>query len=195
MKLFRTALGDRPLRLPHRGGRGPHRSRGASSVALPPLAHEFRGEREAARLEEAESVLGEYVARHGLVGADAFLALPAERVHMVRAAFPPMREKDLREAVGLELDRLFPVPPDTLRYGYLKVPGPTEGGKVSPRRGGGFQGIPRPVRSAPFPRGAVPGRIGAFGVGGGRRRLPDPRQAARRAGRLFPCCSAGWAIP
>ncbi len=129
MKLFRTALG-----VDLSGSRiavvAVRTAPGGLSVALPPLAHEFGGEREAARLEEAESILGEYVTHHGLVGAEAFLALPAERVHMGRASFPPMREKDLRDAVGLELGRLFPVSPDSLRYGYRKVPGPTEEGKV-----------------------------------------------------------------
>jgi len=104
---------------------------GRISSAAPPLTHEFREGREAARLEEAETVLGEYVARHGLVGADAFLVLPAERAHTMRVAFPSMRDKDLRDAIGLELDRLFPLPSDELRYGYLKLPDPAEGGKVS----------------------------------------------------------------
>ncbi len=104
---------------------------GGPSVVLPPLARALRGEREAARFEEAESVLGEFVARHGLVGADAFLAVPAGRVHMARAAFPPLREKDLRDAVGLELDRLFPVPSATLRYVYRKVSETPEGGKIA----------------------------------------------------------------
>ena len=130
MKLFRTAVG-----IDLSGNRvaavAVRMSPGGPSAILPPLAHEFRGEREAARLEEAESVLGEYVARHRLVGADAFLSLPAVRVHMARATFPPLREKDLVDAVGLELDRLFPVPPDTLRYGYRRAPEPAEDGKVS----------------------------------------------------------------
>ncbi|MCL1926518.1 MAG: PilN domain-containing protein [Syntrophorhabdaceae bacterium] len=105
---------------------------GRVSVAAPPLLHEFRDKREAAaRLEEIEAVLGEYVARHGLVGADAFLVLPAERVHSMRVAFPSMRDKDLRDAIGLELDRLFPLPSDQLRYGYMKLPGQAKDGKVS----------------------------------------------------------------
>ena len=45
-----------------------------------------------------------------MVGAGAALVLPAERVYLSRAAFPPMKERDLRDAVGMELERLFPVP-------------------------------------------------------------------------------------
>jgi Tfp pilus assembly protein PilN len=130
VKLFRTVLG-----IDLSGARiaivAFRTAPGGPSVVLPPLAHEFRGEREAARLEEAESVLGEFVARHGLVGAKAFLSIPAERVHMARAAFPPLREKDLQEAVGLELDRLFPVPSETLRHRYRTAPEIPEGGKIS----------------------------------------------------------------
>jgi len=106
-------------------------SMGRVSVAAPPLSHEFREARGASRLGEIEAVLGEYVARHGLVGAEAFLVLPAEQVHSMRVAFPSMRDKDLRDAIGLELDRLFPLPSDALRYGYLKLPGQVKDGKVS----------------------------------------------------------------
>lgn len=127
MKLFRTGLGidASGSRLAVVAVRG---ALGAPSVAFPPLVRDLRGDTEADRIEEAETVLGEYVARHGLVGADARVALPAERVHMARAAFPPLREKDLREAVGLELDRLFPLDPASLRYGYLRLPGSPPGG-------------------------------------------------------------------
>jgi len=103
---------------------------GGPSVVRPPLCHEYRGDREGARLEEAEAVLGEYVARNALVGAEAFLVLPAERVHTARAAFPPLREKDLREAVGMELERLFPVSPATLRYGYRRLPDVHSAGRI-----------------------------------------------------------------
>lgn len=103
---------------------------GGPSVSVPPLSHDFRSEREDARFGEAEGVLGDFVARNGLVGARAFLVLPADRVHMARAAFPPMREKDLREAVALELERLFPLPPSSLRHGYRRVPDPARDGKA-----------------------------------------------------------------
>ena len=106
-------------------------SLGRISVAAPPFSHEFHEGREAVRLEEIEAVLGDYVARHGLVGAEAFLVLPAEQVHSMHVAFPSMRDKDLRDAIGLELDRLFPLPSDALRYGYLKLPGQAKDGKVS----------------------------------------------------------------
>jgi hypothetical protein len=81
-------------------------------------------------MEEAESILGEFVARNGLLGAEAYLVLPADKVYMARAAFPPLRERDLREAVGMELERLFPVPPATLRYGYRRLPEPLSGGRA-----------------------------------------------------------------
>ena len=101
------------------------------SAAAPPLVHEFREERPAARITETEAVLREYVARYRLMDAPAFLVLPAERLYTMRALFPHMREKDMRDAVGLELDRLFPLPPEALRYGYLKLPDRVEEGKVS----------------------------------------------------------------
>ena len=103
---------------------------GGRSVALPPLSHEFRAEREDARFGEAEGVLGDFVARNGLVGARAFLVLPADRVHMARAAFPPMREKDLREAVGLELERLFPLAPAAMRHAYRRLPEKAVDGRI-----------------------------------------------------------------
>jgi Tfp pilus assembly protein PilN len=130
VKLFQTVLGVDPS-----GGRlaavAVQRGLGGPVVARPPLCHEYRGDRGATRLEEAEIVLGEYVARNGLVGAEAFLALPADQVHMARAVFPPLRERDLREAVGLELERLFPVVPATLRYGYRVLPDTSPKGKIS----------------------------------------------------------------
>jgi len=129
VRLFHAVLGIDPS-----GGRlavvAVRRGLGGLLVVRTPLCHEYRGEREAARLEEAEAVLGEFVARNGLVGAEAFLALPADRVHMARAFFPPLREKDLREAVGLELERLFPVSPGTLRYGYRRLPDPSPRGNI-----------------------------------------------------------------
>jgi len=130
LKLFRTSIG-----IDISGSRialvALRNSLGKISVAAPPHSQEFREGREAARLEEAEAAIGEYVARHGLVGADAFLVLPAERVHTMRAVFPSMRDKDLRDAIGLELDRLFPLPSDALRYGYMKLPDSPEKGKAS----------------------------------------------------------------
>src|SRR5512134_69343 len=103
---------------------------GGRSVAFPPLSHDFRAEREDALFGEAEGVLGDFVARNGLVGARAFLVLPTDRVHMARAVFPPMREKDLREAVGLELERLFPLAPAALRHAWRRPPDTVRDGKV-----------------------------------------------------------------
>jgi len=129
LKLFRTVLGidlsgGRLAVVTARGGLG------GPLVNRPPLCHEYRGERGATRLEEAELVLGEFVARNGLVGSETFLVLPADRVYMARAVFPPLREKDLWEAVGLELERLFPVLPATLRYGYRRFADPSSRGKI-----------------------------------------------------------------
>lgn len=130
MKLFQAVLGVDPS-----GGRlaavKVQGGLGGPLVARPSLCHDYRSEREATRLEEAETVLGEFVARNGFVGAKVFLALPVDRVHMARAVFPPLREKDLREAVGLEIERLFPVSPATLRYGYRRLADPSSGGKIS----------------------------------------------------------------
>jgi Tfp pilus assembly protein PilN len=103
---------------------------GGSSLAVPPLWHEPRTAKESSRFEEIEGVLGEFVARNGLVGAGAALVLPAERVYLARAAFPPMKERDLRDAVGMELERLFPLPPAELRYGFRRLAGLSTGGKL-----------------------------------------------------------------
>jgi len=130
VKLFQAVLGIDPS-----GGRlaavKVQGGLGGPLVERASLCHDYRSDREATRLEEAETALGEFVARNGLVGAKVFLSLPADRVHMARAAFPPLREKDLREAVGLELERLFPVSPANLRYGYLRLAGPSSEGKIS----------------------------------------------------------------
>ncbi len=100
-------------------------------VILSPLVHDLRADKDAARFDEAEYVLGEFVARHELVGAEAFIAVPADRVHIGRAVFPALGEKDLLEAVGLELDRLFPISPETVRDGYRLVPASIGEGNVS----------------------------------------------------------------
>ncbi|MBI5905076.1 MAG: hypothetical protein HZB86_05945 [Deltaproteobacteria bacterium] len=128
MKLFRTVLGIDPS-----GGRlaivAVRRGVGGVSPACAPLFHESKGEREGLRLEEAEGGLGEFVARNGLVGCEAVLVLPADRVFLARASFPPLKGKDLRDAVGMELERLFPVPPSELCYSFRRLPA-SSGGKV-----------------------------------------------------------------
>jgi len=102
LKRFRTMIGIDPS-----GGRlaivAVRRGVGGPSLAVPPFWHEPRTAKEPARYEEIEGVLGEFVARNGLVGAGAVLVLPAERVYLARAAFPPMKDRDLRDAVGMEL--------------------------------------------------------------------------------------------
>jgi Tfp pilus assembly protein PilN len=102
-----------------------------ASPAFPPLLHEPKAGKDPVRFEEIEGVLGEYVARNGLVGAEAALVLPAERVYLARAAFPPMKERDLRDAVGMELERLFPVPPAELRHGFRRLAGLSAGGRIT----------------------------------------------------------------
>ena len=130
MKRFRTMIGIDPS-----GGRlaivAVRRGVGGSSLAVPPLWYEPRAGKEPARFEEIEGALGEFVARNGLVGAEAALALPAEQVHLARATFPPLKEKDLRDAVGMELERLFPLPAAELRHGFRRLAGPSVGGRIA----------------------------------------------------------------
>jgi Tfp pilus assembly protein PilN len=104
---------------------------GGTSLAAPPLWHEPRAAKEPSRFEEIEGVLGEFVARNGLVGAGATLVLPADRVYLARATFPTLKEKDLRDAVGMELERLFPLPPAELRHGFRRLAGPSVGGRIA----------------------------------------------------------------
>jgi hypothetical protein len=130
LKRFRTMIGIDPS-----GGRlaivAMRRGIGGSSLVVPPLCHEPRTGKEPARFEEIEEVLGEFVARNGLVGAGAVLVLPSERVYLARAVFPPMKERDLREAVGMELERLFPVSPAELRHGFRRLPALSGDGRIT----------------------------------------------------------------
>ncbi|GAB4244031.1 MAG: hypothetical protein OHK0028_22390 [Deltaproteobacteria bacterium] len=129
MKRFRTMIGIDPS-----GGRlaiaAVRRGVAGATLAFPPLLHEPRAGKDPVRFEEIESVLGEYVARHGLVGAGAALVLPAGNVYLARAAFPPLKEKDVGGAVAMELERLFPLPAGKLRYAFRRLPGPPSGGKT-----------------------------------------------------------------
>ena len=130
MKRLRTMIGIDPS-----GGRlaivAVRRGVGGSSLDVPPLWHEPRTGKDPVRFEEIEGVLGEYVARNGLVGARAALVLPAERIYLARAAFPPMKDRDLRDAVRMELERLFPVPPAELRHGFRRIAGPSAAGRIT----------------------------------------------------------------
>ncbi|MBP2679794.1 MAG: Fimbrial assembly family protein [Deltaproteobacteria bacterium] len=129
MNRFRTMIGIDPS-----GGRlaivAVRRGVGGSSLAVPPLWHEPRIAKGPARFEEIEGVLGEFVARNRLVGAGAALVLPAESVYIARVEFPPMKERDVRDAVGMELERLFPMPPAGLRHGFRRLAGLSAGGKI-----------------------------------------------------------------
>jgi len=130
VKRFRTVIGIDPS-----GGRlaivAVRRGVGGSSLAFPPRWYEPRAGKEPARLEELEGPLGEFVARNRLVGAGAALVLPADRVYLARAMFPSLKEKDLRDAVEMELERLFPVPPSELRHGFRRLVGPSAAGKIA----------------------------------------------------------------
>ena len=130
MRRFRTLIGIDPS-----GGRlaivAVRRGIGGSSLAVPSLWYEPRAGKEPARSEEIEGALGEFVARNGLVGAGAALVLPAERVHLARATFPPLKEKDLGDAVGMELERLFPLPTSELHHGFRRLAGTSVGGRIA----------------------------------------------------------------
>jgi hypothetical protein len=120
MNRFRTVVGIDPSgrRLSVAAMRG---GIGGLAPQAPPACHDLRGEREAARLEEAEGLLADYVARHRLGGSAARLCVPADRVYTARVSFPPLKDRDLRAALELELERLFPVPPSSLRFGWRRL--------------------------------------------------------------------------
>lgn len=128
MNLFRTVVGIDPsgrrlaLSAVRYGVGGP-------VVAASPAVFELRGDREQARLEEAESALLDFVTRNGLAGSDARLAIPADKVFLARILFPPLKEKDLRTALALELDRLFPLPASRLKFNWRRA-GDAPGGKM-----------------------------------------------------------------
>jgi len=126
VNLFQTTVGidpsDRRLVLAAVRGRV-----GRPALCAPPLVYDLRGDREQKLLSEAEEVLGDFVARNGLAGSAARLCVPADRVYTARISFPPVREKDLRPALELELERLFPFPPSRLRFGWRRLPKPGDG--------------------------------------------------------------------
>lgn len=120
MNLYQTVVGIDPSgrRLSIAALRG---GLGRPVPCAPPASYDLRGDREQARQEEAEGLLGEYVARNRLAGSAARLCVPADRVYTARLSFPPLGDRDLRAALELELERLFPVPPSRLRFGWRRL--------------------------------------------------------------------------
>lgn len=102
---------------------------GGPSFAAAPMTCELHGEKEDARREESSKALADYVARNGLAGADARLLLPAGKVFVARISLPPLREKDIRPAIRLELERLFPFPASRLVFDWRRLPEDAHGGK------------------------------------------------------------------
>ncbi|GAB4373027.1 MAG: hypothetical protein Kow00128_22260 [Deltaproteobacteria bacterium] len=127
MSLFQAKVGIDPSgrRLAIAAVRG---GIGRAAPVAPPVCHSLGGERESDRVVEAEGLLRDYVVRHRLSGDAACLCVPAEKVYTARAVFPVLRERDLRGALSLELERLFPVSPETLRFGWRRIPGEPAGG-------------------------------------------------------------------
>ena len=126
MNWFHTVVGIDPTgkRLALAAVRGGF---GRPALCVPPLVSNLRGEREHQLLSEAEGILGDFVARNGLTGSMAMLCVPADRVYSARVLFPPIREKDLRPALELELERLFPFPSSRLRFGWHRLAETTDG--------------------------------------------------------------------
>jgi len=130
MNLFQTVVGIDPSgrRLALAAVRGGF---GRPALCAPPFVCDLRGEREQQLLSEAEGALGDFVARNGLKGSAARLCVPADRVYSARVSFPRVREKDLRPALELELERLFPFPSSRLRFGWRRLPGAAGGKDVT----------------------------------------------------------------
>ncbi len=103
---------------------------GRPSVPAPPAVFDLRAERDQAWLAKAESVLHDFVARNGLGGSEARLAIPADKVFIARISLPSLREKDLRAALALELARLFPFPASRLSFNWLRSGDAADGKNV-----------------------------------------------------------------
>ncbi len=132
--MLRTVVGIDPS-----GGRLALVAHGAGLARSgPPFVVELRSDREPGRFEEGEAALREYVVKHGLTGSAAFLCIPAAQVYTARIAFPPLRDRDMRAALEIELERLFPLPASRLAFGWRRS------GKG--RRG---EGVPLVVAAAP----------------------------------------------
>src|SRR5512142_2655286 len=99
---------------------------GASPIATA-VAAPHRGDRGPGFMEQAEAALSEFVARHNLAGSGARLYVPAPQVYTARVSFPLLKDRDLRQALELELERLFPFPAARLRFAWQK--GPQAGGE------------------------------------------------------------------
>lgn len=128
MRLFQAIVGidpsgDRLVAVAVHGG--------TRRVVGVPLVHEMRGESESVRLVKAEAALGDFVVRNELMGAEARLGIPADKVLFSRVALPPLKDADLQEAVESELERLFPCSPAGLRFTWKRLPDGT-GGKAIP---------------------------------------------------------------
>lgn len=93
---------------------------GNPAMVAPPALFELRSEREPGRLEEAEEALRDFVARNGLAGCEARLCVPADRVFTARIDFPPLRARDLRAALSMEIERIFPFPSSKLRFQWRR---------------------------------------------------------------------------
>ncbi len=96
---------------------------GNPASIVPPACFELRSDREAGRAEEAEELLRDFVARNGLARSEARLCIPASRVYTARIDFPALRARDLRPALSMELERLFPFPSSRLRFGWRRLAG------------------------------------------------------------------------
>lgn len=129
MRIFQAAVGIDPsggrLALSARGG--PAGREGVHAVVP------FRETRPDAQFEEAEKALSEFVALHGLSGCPARLCVPAERTYLARIRLPRLKERDMRAALSLEVDRLFPFPSSRLLFAWRWI-GPRQAGKESPLR-------------------------------------------------------------
>jgi general secretion pathway protein L len=103
---------------------------GRPFVTVPPAVFELRGDREQAWLADAERILLDFVTHNGLAGSEARLVIPADKVFIARISFPPLREKDLRPALAMELDRLFPFPAVNLKFNWRRSREATDGKTV-----------------------------------------------------------------
>jgi len=126
MNLYRTKVGIDP------SGRNlavAARGQGLGRT-IPPVVTGVRSDREPAYFEEAGKILLDFVTRNGLSGSPATLCIPADRVYTARLSFPRLREKDMRPALELELERLFPFPSSRLQFCWDRIGKPARGKTV-----------------------------------------------------------------